>query len=431
MQIYTDTAGFISNAFHFVAPERSYLYGRIIRCVAVPFRSLELLLALHMLAGAAVAGLLGLVLIRWFRVSYPVALAGMLVFAWDPVQVEHEHLVMTETLAGLTAAVFLAVSLQYLDDRKLRWLALIGLLGIPLVGFRVIYVPMVWLAAVILPILGNWGRPFRQHAVALLVVLAATAVGQAGYQGLTGLVSRREPAYHYRTGFFMVGNVGGIIRPEDASGPAGANAIREQQRSTLPLHDTSPLNRNMQLWAADGLVDRLRSTFSGDAEAANREARHIAQTAIRRDPGGFLRLGIDGLAFYRKLLGRNYANQLRMEDGYHPGVQPTPTDWTAITGHFPRVTQQSNMVLTPSRRYHLHTRFWPLFQLFASVLGWIAALWARGDVRRGAVWFAIWSTALLAITCLTTPICFRYLHPFTFTGLAAAALLVTRPTERG
>jgi hypothetical protein len=22
-----------------------------------------------------------------------------------------------------------------------------------------------------------------------------------------------------------------------------------------------------------------------------------------------------------------------------------------------------------------------------------------------------WSTALLAITCLTTPICFRYLHP--------------------
>jgi hypothetical protein len=365
------------------------------------------------------------VLVRWFRVGYPVALAAMLLFAWDPVQVEHEHLVMTEALAGLTAALFLTVSLQYLEDRKVEWLAVLGLLGIALVGFRVVYVPMVWVAAVTLPALAN-----RRHARTWGWALGATLVCQLAYQGLTGLVSRREPAYHYRTGFFLVGNAAGIVRPEDASGPAGANAIREQQLSKLPLHDTTPLNRNMHLWATDGLVDRLRKAFSGDEEAANREARHIALTAIRRDPAGFLRLGLDGLAYYRKLLGRNYANQLRMEDGYHPGVQPWPADWTMITGHFPRVTQESNMVLTPSRRYHLHTRFWPLFQLFAPLLGWVAALWTRGEIRRRAVWLALWSTALLAITCLTTPISLRYLHPLSFTGLVAGALLVAEVKAR-
>jgi len=43
-------------------------------------------------------------------------------------------------------------------------------------------------------------------------------------------------------------------------------------------------------------------------------------------------------------------------------------DWVAITAQFPSVTQQSQMTMTPSRCYHLHTPLWGWFQLVASVL---------------------------------------------------------------
>jgi hypothetical protein len=88
----------------------------------------------------------------------------------------------------------------------------------------------------------------------------------------------------------------------------------------------------MQLWRPADWWTGCEHVFR-DAEAANREARHIAQTAIRRDPDGFS--GLESTDW--PSIGSRW-QELRepvaMEDGYHPGVQPTPTDWTAITGIF-------------------------------------------------------------------------------------------------
>ena len=112
-RLTVDSVAFVVNAEAVAFPERSYLYGWLIRFVALPFGSLRPLVAVQMLAGAAVAGMLAWVLVRHAKVRWGIASLAALFFVWDPVQVVYEHLVMTECLAGLVAAVFLLVALEY------------------------------------------------------------------------------------------------------------------------------------------------------------------------------------------------------------------------------------------------------------------------------------------------------------------------------
>lgn len=216
--LFVDSTSFVLNALGALIPERSYVYGWVVALLALPFRSFQLLVASQMAAGAATAGILGYILVRYCGVRYSIALTAALLLAWDPTQIVHEHLVMTEAGAALVAALFLLCSLRYLAKPSLPTALFLSALGAALVGFRVVYVPLVWASAAALPLLTMPGHAFWKTRVQALAIGASVIIaGQLGYQYLTGRLAHRPPAYHYRSGPFLLAQVSPIVIPEDAS----------------------------------------------------------------------------------------------------------------------------------------------------------------------------------------------------------------------
>ena len=120
---YFDSGSFILNALGLAfISERSYVYGYLIRIFAVPFHSLRAIVAMQLVMGGVTAWLLGFVLLRFLKVRAWIAILAALAFAFDPVQIVHEHLVMAETSTLLVMAIFLVAASRYL----LAWLVAVG-----------------------------------------------------------------------------------------------------------------------------------------------------------------------------------------------------------------------------------------------------------------------------------------------------------------
>jgi hypothetical protein len=168
---FYDSGAFILNALRMdFIPDRSYVYGGLIRIFAVPFHSLKAIVAMQSIMGGCTAWLLAFALMHFFSVRPWIAMLAALAFALDPVQVLHEHMVMTETAALLAMSVYLLTALQYIREKSLTWLALLAFLGTALVSLRLVYVPGVLAAAILVPAIAYF--PFSgklRRAVALAI----------------------------------------------------------------------------------------------------------------------------------------------------------------------------------------------------------------------------------------------------------------------
>ncbi len=430
---FNDSGAFILNALGWqFLPERSYVYSWLIGIFAVPFHSLRAIAGMQMLMGAATAWLLAFLLIRYFHVRGWIGMLAALVFAFDPLQVVYEHLVMTETTALLAAALFLATGLQYLRRPKWQLLVLLSLLGALLVSLRTVYVPVAVVCAPVVPLLAYLrGKKAGTLALGLAVSCGSMVVCQSGYRYLTGWLSGQEPAYHYQAGFFQAGVVAPLIEPGDSDDSRVAKAVTEQSRSGVPLRDREL--RPAQVWAPGGLAARLKAVFHGDTVAANRAAEDLARAAIARNPLGFLRLGFESYLDFWRVMPR-----LRWRLPWEVGAQPAPVltayDVEAIQRTFGVDVSRQHLWVTPSRRYSVLGRWWGYFLLASPFLTCVATYSIRED-QPGAIFLCVWSLLLLGATCLggSEPV-FRYLHPFSFTGLAACGMLaetwITRREKR-
>jgi len=301
---YYDSGAFLRNAVRagFI-PERSYVYGYLIRIFAVPFQSLPAIVAMQVAMGGITAWLLGFALMRLLKVRAWIALLAALAFAFDPVQIVHERLILTEATALFAMAAFLLVGSQYLRSPAWWRLVLLSFLGILLVSLRIVYLPLVLVSAVLLPLAAcfwspEWPQARRSGALALALAVScgSTLLLHRGYMELTGSLAWREPAYHYVTGFFLVAGVAPIIEAQDGEDPRVARVVVEQNESALPLWNAEL--RSQQLWNAAGLVARLKGAFHGNVSAANRAALRLAYAAILRNPWGFLKLGANAYLEY-------------------------------------------------------------------------------------------------------------------------------------
>ena len=246
----SDSGAFILNAIGgaFI-PHRSYVYGFLLRVFAVPFHSLRAIVAMQMILGGISAWLLTFALVRFFSVRPWIAILTGLVFAFDPVQVVFEHLVMTECATMFAIALSLVTALQYLRDPRLSWLAIFSFLGILVVSLRIAYLPVVLAGAVLLPVWAYLSSPVRRTrvlALALLVSCGSTVIFHLGYRHLTGRLAGREPGYHYMTGYFLLAIVTPMIEPQDGNAADGgdgrvANIIVEQDKEPFsPLRPFHP-----------------------------------------------------------------------------------------------------------------------------------------------------------------------------------------------
>ncbi len=423
---FYDSGAFIGNALGLMfIPFRSYVYGFLIRVCCVPLATLTPLVVVQVVFGGVTAWLLAFVLIRFFNVRGWVALLSALVFAVDPVQIVHERMVMAETTTLLVLAVFLVIALVYLRDPAPHWLVALAFVGTVLVSLRTVYLPPVLASAVLVPLAAlpvvSVRSRLRHAVLALAVSCGATLLFHAGYQRLTGYLGGREPGYHYSSGFFLAAAVAPILRPRDADDARAAAVIREQNVGAMPLANAG--NRGEQLWRTGGLVDRLRIAFDGDERAADHAAQAMARRAILRNPAGFLKLGAITYAGYWK----GYSSlpwTLAIEHGVAADAQLSSFDQAVIRTHFDLDVSQHHTLQTPSRRYHRLAGHWCYFLLVSPLAG-LLALWLSPPAQRpGARLLAGSSCLLLLATCLgATDSVFRYLHPLSFTGLAAMAML--------
>jgi hypothetical protein len=424
---YDDSGAFLLNALHYTfIPERSYTYSGLIRIFAVSTHSLRAIVAMQVAMGAITAWLLALVLLRYLAVRPWIAILAAVAFACDPVQIVHERLILAETTAMLAVALFLAAALEYVRTFDWKWLAAASFCGIALVSLRIVYVPVSLAAAIVLPI-GAWlALPSNKRIpTALAVALAGsccfTLLLHAGYQRLTGILAGREPAYHYRTGDFLISLVAPLVRAEDAQDARAAEAIRAQNRSDLPMSDID--GRARQMWTPEGIVARLRTAFAGDVSAAVRAGDQVGRAAILRDPMGFLRLGLHTYVEYWQKIP-NMQRILAYEHGSptdpvvpEPGVR-------MIQAEFGVNVSNQNILHTPSRRYHLFARYWSVFLLLSPLVAGLA-LWLKPAMSDAAATLFVWTLLLTGATFLgASEVSYRYLHPFSFTALATVAIVV-------
>jgi hypothetical protein len=226
---YYDSGAFILNGLGLAfIPQRSFVYGSLIRAFAVPFHSLRAIVAMQVIMGGLTAWLLTFALVRFLHVRAWIAILAALVFACDPVQIVHEHMVMSETSALLAMAVFLLLALKYLGNTSLLCLVILSFLGVLLVSLRIVYLPVALAAAVLLPVVAYFScsaRQWRLLALALVVSCGSTGLFHLGYRYLTGWFAGREPAYHYMTGLFLLATAAPIVESGDSSDVRVAGAV--------------------------------------------------------------------------------------------------------------------------------------------------------------------------------------------------------------
>ncbi len=437
-----DSVAFIRTALglNFV-PERSYVYSGLIRAFAVPFHSLPVIVGMQVIMGGLTAWMLTFALIRFLRVRSWIAILAGMVFAFDPVQVLYERLVMTETAAMLAMAIFLLAALKYLGNPSLSWLVILAFLGVLLVSLRLVYVPVVMAVAVLLPLAAYFplsaGR-MRPLALALLVSCGSTALFHQGYRSFTGWFAAGEPAYHYKTGFFLLATVAPLVKSTDGEDARVAAAIEEQNRSAFPL--SNPDIRTYHLWNKGGLVSKIRTIFVAKAahaasrtpnappiglfseREADQAARRLARSTILRDPLGFVGLGLHSyLSFWRGIPDLWW--ELPSENGSFPPPTVNADNALLVLSAFGADVSNQQTLHTPSRQYHEFVRYWCVFLLASPVLAGFAWWLTPGNAKGLALLF-VWNCLLLVATCIgSQELAYRYLHPFSFTGIATGAVL--------
>jgi len=347
-----DSRTFIDSAIGgYIPADRSFTYGIVIRWLAVCFGTLHTLVIAQVLAGAATAWLLALLLLRFFGARPVIAVAASVVFAVDPLQIVHERLVLTETVTLFFLAINLLLALWYLSQPRLFKLLAVCLTGISIVSLRFVYIPVTVAAALLLPLLGWKKQAMRTCLLHVAAGIIATLGLHIGYRHLVGALSDLPPAYQYRDGLFLASAWAPLLRPEDATEARVRSVIARQiEDPRLPLQNRHL--REAQLWSSGGFVDRLRGAFSGDRNAANRSAKALCLSILRRDPLDVARLAWRTyLDYQRTAIGLR--TRLFVEQG---SDRPLPQDFIQeLLSIFALNAADSHATMTLSKRLH-----WPV-----------------------------------------------------------------------
>ncbi len=126
-----------------IPPDRSFVYGYVIRGSAVWTGSLNSLVILQVFVGAGTALVFTSTCRLIFGLPFSLSCVFGILCSIDPLQLLWEHYVMTETISLFFYVVVLRYSFLYLRDRRLRDLVLFQTLAIVLVSFRLSYLPLV------------------------------------------------------------------------------------------------------------------------------------------------------------------------------------------------------------------------------------------------------------------------------------------------
>jgi hypothetical protein len=421
-----------------IPPDRSYFYGYLVRCFAVWPHSLTPLLVTQALASGVTAIVFALICSRLFEMANGVSFFFGLLCSLDPSQLVWERYVMTETVSLLIYVLVLYTSLAYLRDRRLWQLAIVQVLSVVLIGFRMSYLPVVQACTILLPVVAFvrcalpavWNRSqpqvsgagiLREGSTHLAVSIAMMLVMHGVYKEVNSRLMKREAAYIYETGAHLVAVWSPALQPSDATDPRFAELIangRQFKIDKLGLRDAQQYGKGFLVDRWSGIERRVRKRDS--------IARQTAMNALRRRP-----LQIAGLTV-RTYMGycgvKLIQSNARKDLGYG---ELTDEQVQYLAEKFDFVTQKKlpAQPLSLLQRYYIGG--WPYY--FVVILSPFICALATFVSRHRAFAFLLFvhaSILLIVVTALSPRASVRYLQPISMLTLLGIALCFERVVKR-
>jgi hypothetical protein len=429
-----DSACYISTAIvGWIPDDRSYFYGFVIRWVALWTGSLTSLLLVQTLISALTALLFTHTCRSIFGLSTRASYILGFLCALDPLQLVWERYVMTETISLFFYVAVLHFSFLYLKHRAIRHLAIAQGLSILLIGFRMSYLLIVQVSALVLPLLAftpllvaAWRnrrvdqadrfRPIKQVVVHFVSSIAIMLLLHGAYREVNGLLCGRAPAYLYATGLHLLAFWAPILVPEDASDARLAQIIK--QGDEFEIKELTA--RNDQRFTEGYLVPRWQEE-EPDVEDANQIAKQTALHALRRDPLGVLRLAVRTFAQYWNVKDLQHYASI---DLGHNDITAEQRLILAEEFHFATDGRVIGAPPTLLQRFFLNSWPYGYFLLLSPILGGWAVYVAREKLLAVLLLLHLGIILSVTFTFAVAP-SLRYLQPASLLALFTIAVCVS------
>jgi hypothetical protein len=311
-----DSARYIDTAVSsYIPPDRSFLYGFLVRWITYSSQSLTSLVFFQVLCGAASSVLAGYILHSFVSVTPAMATTFSLLCAVAPLQLMYERYVLTETVSLLFFALFVAAALCHLKRPRIKTLVLLSLSGVFLIAFRLSYLPVVMIGAAIVPGLAFFYPRDRRNGnnaevsgikraggreriittcFHILISCVLTYGLHYGYKLINGKLSDKPPAYQYYTGFHLIASWAPLLEDEDFSDPGIAGYNDYPFRFDLK----DRFQRIKQRWSNYGLVGYMTRFYDSRTINADKAAYETAMNLLHRNPFGILKLAFTSYMDY-------------------------------------------------------------------------------------------------------------------------------------
>ena len=433
-----DSGSYLWTALSGWIPEdRSFFYGYVIRWLSLWTQSLSSLLIVQVFLSVLIAIIVAWICGAVFGLTNRFAYLFGFLCSIDPLQLEWERSIMTETFSLFFYTLVLQQSFVYLRDRRITTLLMIQILSVITIGFRMSFFIVIQVMTVALPLIAFLVGPrstetatavgsrlkflkcavFWRHLAASVVAMFLL---DQGYQHAYGFLSHREPARLHGTGYILLSVWAPALQPQDATDPRLAEIIKHG--SEFGLRDMS--FRMAQKFRPGFLVDRWCRTET-DPRKSSKIARETALRAFRRNPAGVITLAAKTyFAAWRTM--REYAKSdiicRSPEDR-----QPTAEDLNKSFGQrfhlFVALADLPSKPNTIIRRYYVSASPYYLVLLLSPLLSFVLLFIARNKAH--ALLLFVHTAVVLAGTFL---LCFlpvvRLLQPLSLLTLLSLALAV-------
>ena len=419
-------------------PDRSFLYGYVIRWSSLWTESLTSLLILQAFLGAGTAILVTIICRSIFGLASRLSYLFGLLCSLDPLQLVWERYVMTETVSLFFYALVLLFSFLYLKHRRLWQLALLQILSVFLISFRMSYLLVVQISAFLLPMIAFLPEirvALRKHSSTLLKALGLKSGGLhltfsvllmfvllQGYRQLNGRLAGREPALLHYSGFCILTTWAPVLKPSDSPDPRLSELIANGDK--FRLNDV--WLRDVQLYSPGGLVDRWKQ-IQPNAVIANQVAKQTALNALLRRPMDVATLGAKTFLHYWNF--KHIRRQARVELGKALNNWPNKKTWDVAT-HFhlsPPLPREAK-TYTLLQRYFVRSQ--PYYYLV--LLSPFVCVGLIFFVSEGYVSLLFLHSWILfgTVTILSKNVSVRYLQPMSLLTILIIAAFVQAVIDR-
>jgi hypothetical protein len=419
----TDSASYLNTALKGIIPlERSFVYGFIIKLIAVPAHSLAPLILLQVFLSGVNAIFVVYALRHFFLVSPAVSLACGILCAIEPLQLMYERYVLTETVSLFSFAIYTVLMFHYIKHSSLKTLVLVQIAGTCLISLRLSFLPVVMVNTVFVPLLStlnaeeknsfanayvNKQSRLRSRSLAFCIIHLMVSIGlmlslHSGYRHLNGFLVKKPPAYQYENGLFLISFLSPIIKPADFSYPQLRNNVFDQ----LSYNLEDRFNRGNQRWRPDGLVQRIRNLFPDDVQV-NDVAQETAMNALRRDPSGLILLAI---ANFRDYWNSEIVSWCMKSD--RGDVKLSEEMVTSLRDGFDLLAERLPFTDTLTNQHFLKSRLWYLLLLCTPLFAFIFLFFCKRMIRPYISVVFLSSIVIVTVICtLIERPTIRYLQP--------------------